>query len=318
MLRHETVSAGDNTQLTLNIWQPEGHAEPHRVIQLLHSMSEHSMCYDEAATALAQQGNIVVAYDQRGHGKLAKTKAHLGMISNWEQLLDDARVVNEHIRQQYPQASLFMLGHAMGSVLALDYAQHHGETIDGMILSGSFYPKKWLRALLGFVATLERWRQGPQGRSQLLRQLSFRNFNERFFMPSATGFEWLNRDKGDVATYVEDEKCGFIASNNLWAEFINAWHRIFCDTKMQSLPHDIPYYLFAGTDDPIGGRNGQRVKLLANKISEAGAYSLECHLYPDGRHKMLQEVNAPEVIENLSRWMNKHTKSIGKAKRQIA
>lgn len=309
MLHTETIKAVDGKPLPLTIWQQEGSSRPKSIVQILHGMTEHSLRYGPTAERLAAQGHIVVSCDHRGHGNRCEDSNELGYLGGnkgWQLIQADTYSVNQYIRSQHHATPLFLLGHSMGSIVALDFIQHHRNLVDGVILSGSFFQAPLISRATNLIARLERIRQGGQGRSTIIKLLTFDAFNRTFRREGGqTGYEWLTRDPAIAQAYAKDERCGFTATNEFWDEFTAACSKIFTYKSFKRLPKDIPYYLLSGTKDPVGGRKGERVRTLANKIKQAGVSQIETHLYPEGRHEMFNEVNRDEVVDNLLEWLEK-------------
>ena len=62
------------------------------IVIITHGMAEHAQRYDEFANFLNQNGYIVYAHDQRGHGKTAGSVEKLGFFAEkngWQKITDD-------------------------------------------------------------------------------------------------------------------------------------------------------------------------------------------------------------------------------------
>uniref|UniRef100_UPI003567CBE4 alpha/beta hydrolase n=1 Tax=Litorivivens sp. TaxID=2020868 RepID=UPI003567CBE4 len=64
---------------------------------------------------------------------------------------------------------------------------------------------------------------------------------------------------------------------------------------------DIPVYLFAGDQDPVGHK-GKGVEKLAAWL-RAHLSNVTVKLYPQARHDVLHELNQSEVIADLIAWL---------------
>jgi alpha-beta hydrolase superfamily lysophospholipase len=54
------------------------------------------------------------------------------------------------------------------------------------------------------------------------------------------------------------------------------------------------------------GQNGKGVERVAGFFRQAGTKDLTVHLYPEGRHEILNELNRQEVYDDLLNWLEEH------------
>ncbi len=103
--------------------------EPARVVVLIHGYTEHAGRYAALAEALTARGSCVVAPDHVGHGLSAGERA---VLADFEAVVDDIHVVVKHTRGTLP---VVMVGHSMGGLLAVRYAQRYAAELAGLVLS---------------------------------------------------------------------------------------------------------------------------------------------------------------------------------------
>jgi len=72
---------------------------------------------------------------------------------------------------------------------------------------------------------------------------------------------------------------------------------------MAKISPELPIYIFSGAMDPVG-EQGEGVKKLAAVLKSAGVRDIDCKLYPEGRHEMLNETNRLEVYGDLLAWLD--------------
>lgn len=65
---------------------------------------------------------------------------------------------------------------------------------------------------------------------------------------------------------------------------------------------NIPYLIISGSDDPVG-ECGKGIKRLVKRYEKAGVDDITCHLYPEARHEVLNEINRAEVYEDVLAWL---------------
>lgn len=100
------------------------------VVVLVHGLGEHSKRYDELVAWLTLHEYAVLAYDHYGHGR---SPGERGTITSDTQLVDDLQGMVALARQKFPDVPVYLLGHSMGGVVALDYALRHPDELAGVI-----------------------------------------------------------------------------------------------------------------------------------------------------------------------------------------
>ena len=73
-------------------------------------------------------------------------------------------------------------------------------------------------------------------------------------------------------------------------------------SNLGQIRHDLPIYLFSGSDDPVGEQL-EGVRVLIDRYRNAGIQSISHNFYPGGRHEMLNEINRDEVRVHLLGWI---------------
>lgn len=299
------LDTADGYPVVVHLWEPRAAARG--VVNLVHGMAEHAARYAHLAEALIDAGYAVYAEDHRGHGDTAATDDDLGFFAaerGWATVLDDLHRVTLRARADHPEVPLFLLGHSMGSFLAQQYLFTFPAEIDGVVLSGSNGPTGPLAGAGAIVARAERRRLGPNGRSQVLDTLTFGAYNKPF-EPARTAFDWLSRDPDQVDAYVDDPRCGFVATTQFYLDLFAGLGIIGkLDRVKQGARSDLPIYVFAGADDPVGGTKG--ITKLVEHYAAAGLTEVQHRLYEGGRHEMFNETNRDEVIGDLLGWLGAH------------
>lgn len=278
------------------------------VLHILHGMAEHPLRYEKFAHTLNQRGIKVYAHAHPGHGPQAgDSQGHFGDTHGWSHVLQRVHHVRDWLHARHPECPHAILGHSMGSFIALSYLSQHTETLAGLWLSGSTSPT--LAEVFGgrIAAYIECMRQGVRGKSWLLDKLSFSSFN-RAFLPARTPFDWLSRDPQSVDRYIADPLCGFRCSNQLWLDFLQALWVLFAQGGLSRLPKSLPVILLSGSQDPVGGTKG--VLRLEQRLKKAGMQHVQAHLFPDCRHELLQELNKEEVSQFLGTSLLAHIAAI--------
>ena len=281
---------------------------PKGVIQLVHGMSEWMGRYDYFAEKLASEGYLVYGHDHCGHGNSSESIDRIGYVSNnngFYLMVEDIKEVNNIIRKENKDIPVILFGHSMGSFLSQRYLEEYGETIDGLILSGTNGKPKSFTKLGLLICKMEMLSKGRGHRSKLMDKLSFGGFNSSVKNPK-TNFDWLCSDEKEVKKYIEDDFCGFIYPTELYFDLINGLWDIHKEENLNKIKKlNIPIYIFAGDRDPVGYM-GKGIINLYNTYKNIGVKDLSYKLYKDGRHEMLNEVNKDSVILDIITWINNH------------
>lgn len=295
----------DNHKIFVHAWDNIDKAKA--ILLIAHGMAEHGARYAPLASFLNGHAMAVYAIDHRGHGRSAANADHIGHFTihpednGWEKVIADLHTVIKQIKALHPGIPIILLGHSMGSFISLGYVIRHGDSINGLILSGSNLNSIALCHTARIIAKMEMLRQGILGKSNLIYNLSFSSFNKRF-QPSRTDFDWLSRDPAQVDLYINDEKCGFKLGNKSWFDLLAGLIEISQPTNLARIPNNLPIYIFGGDQDPVGGF-GKGLNQLKEALKTAGIKEIKFKLYANGRHEMLNDTNRDEVYQDIIQWL---------------
>ena len=116
----------DGSRVRYRRWLPDG--DVRGTVQLVHGASEHSGRYGRLAAALTGRGFAVWAMDLRGHGRTAESTGigRFGGGLGVDTVLDDVQALHLVIDDEHPGVPRFLLGHSMGSIIALASAERDG------------------------------------------------------------------------------------------------------------------------------------------------------------------------------------------------
>ncbi len=108
-------------------------ATPRGVLLLSHGLHEHSGRHLHVMRTFAERGLVVYAEDHRGHGRTART---LGDLESIDAILADLGTLHRLALVAHPGLPVFLLGHSMGGLLAVLYAERT-DGLAGAIINGA-------------------------------------------------------------------------------------------------------------------------------------------------------------------------------------
>ena len=230
--------SADTHRINTLLWSSDKTDAP--LIHISHGMAEFAERYQATAELFVAAGYHVMAHDHRGHGHDSPHLGHYADSQGWQKAVDDIGTVHDFaLKTLGADTPIILLGHSMGSFIAQQYAIEYGERLSALVLSGSNLAQPSLMRSARFIARIEAWRQGPEGKSKLIDKLSFGSFNKAF-KPSRTDFDWLSRDEKIVDAYVASPLCGFLCSNQLWLDMLGGLIELGQPTAFKPIPSALP------------------------------------------------------------------------------
>jgi len=133
MEHHEhSLTAVDGTHLFCQSWRPE--APPRAVVIVCHGVADHGGRYPHLVASLAAHGYAVCAHDYRGHGRSGGRRLHVDAFGDY---VRDLEIHRGDVAKTYPSLPVFLFGHSMGSIVALEFALDRPDAVQGLICSGT-------------------------------------------------------------------------------------------------------------------------------------------------------------------------------------
>ncbi|MDO4897366.1 MAG: alpha/beta fold hydrolase [Moraxella sp.] len=283
---------------------------------IVHGMSEHGGRYADFAKFLADNGILVLTYDQLGHGRTVKDKYELGFIDEKhpvqalckdvvimaDKLKDKTRTLTDHPIPHY------IMGHSMGSFVVRTVLTHHATSFNGAILMGTGNSFGLINrlALSGFgVLNFLNAKKPNLGFATAMNHYLLSQIRSPI---SASPFAWLSENTENIKTFEADPLCGFAFSNNGFVALHALIKKATSSTWYAHTPKDFRILLISGKDDPVG-RMGQDIDELQDELIKAGQ-SVQTHLYPNMRHEPLHETNKDRVCRDILMWLTLAEKSV--------
>lgn len=126
----DTLEAADGIRIFYRHYPAD--AERGRLV-IAHGLGEHSGRYINILDCLLPLGFSIWLPDHRGHGKSGGKRGH---IQDFRQYLFDLHAMVELARRDITRnQKTLLLGHSLGGLIALYYAQQYPEHVDGIVVS---------------------------------------------------------------------------------------------------------------------------------------------------------------------------------------
>jgi len=262
------AKAPDGTELLTRHWQAAGRAWA--TVLIVHGIAEHSGRYERTGRLMAEAGLDVHSFDLRGHGRSGGRRV---FVSCWDDYLDDLSSRLDAVRT--PGLPLVLMGHSMGSLIALTYCCSDRPVPNLLVLSA-----------LPLDARVPAWQRSL---APVLSRVA-----PNVVLANPIDGSHLSRDPHVAEAYFADPLVQPRTTTRLGAELFGAmkWAR----AELPSL--HVPTLAIHGGDD----------QLVPTQVSEpiAGVPGVERRVLPNLRHESLNEPEGPEVVAQIVAWIRDH------------
>ena len=255
-------------------WLPSGQTTG--VVIIAHGFAEHGGRYERIAERLTTDGFAVRAPDHRGHGLSEGKRTSVVRFADY---VDDLSTVIAQGRARWQGLQLFLLGHSMGGLIALDLALRPDASIDGLILSApAACPREMSKVTLAIGRALSRVAPNTGVVRLPLNRIS--------------------RDPAVVDAYNHDPLVFRTQIRaQLGAEMLTAMERV--DARLPSL--QVPLLVMQGTADGLVDPGcGPHV------CARAGSADKTLKMYDGLWHEIFNEPERDHVLDDLTRWLRAH------------
>ncbi len=263
----ETIAARNGVPLLVRHWPAVG--EPRAGVLIVHGVAEHSGRYERTGSVLAATGLEVAALDLEGFGASGGRRAWLPSLDTW---LDDIEDRLAALRERLGGRPIVLLGHSMGGLVALTYAESARPQPDLLVLSAP-----WLADNL------------PAYRRVLARVLGR-------LVPTlsvANGFDGstLSRDPAVGEAYRADPLAYHRTTTGLGRLVLAAQPRAVANLDRLR----VPTFVTHGQDDPLVP--------VASSEALGALPNVARKVYPGLRHETLNEPEGPQVAADMAVWI---------------
>lgn len=306
MKKELTYPSSDGVTLIHAItWIPTGTIKA--ILQISHGMVEFVDRYDRFATYLASHGIFVCGNDHLGHGQSVVGKERFGYFGEDgnKHVIQDIHTLYEKVHAMHPDIPYFLLGHSMGSFLARQYITLYGQDLAGAIIMGTGYQNAATLKFARSVCKQISEQKGSMYRSPFLAKMVFGS-NNKPFEPARTPNDWLSRDTAIVDEYCSNPLNQFQFTTNAYDEMFKGIQE--ADANIDKIPKYLPILLVSGQMDPVGNF-GKGILKVYHQLLDTGIKNVECKLYENDRHEILNELNYKRVYQDIFHWLQKNNQA---------
>lgn len=226
----------------------------------------------------------VYGYDLRGHGKSPGQRGH---INAWSEYHSDLMNFLKMIRTQQPAPPIFLMGHSMGALIALDFTLSENKSLTdgvaGLILSGT--PIEPVGVASPYLITLAR----------VLSHI-YPTFSVNLDLkPDA-----ISRDAGVVEAYKRDPLVHGKVSVRWGTESLATVESV----KREAENIHLPILMLHGESDSLNSADGAR-----RWFDRIPVQDKEFITYPSGYHEPHNDLDHEKMVDDLLHWVSRHIES---------
>jgi len=309
----EFDSSNGRSKVKYYVYTPEGN--PRAVVQIVHGMCEYFGRYDEVATYLCENGFVVCGHDQIGHGYSADGDDDLGFFADSDgdkYVVADVGLLRDIMKKKYRSLPYILIGHSFGSFVSRAYVATHNDAVDALILSGTAGQKQPVGAGK-FVCKALMLFKGKHHRSKFVGNMAFAGYNKRF--EGSTGYEWVTSDPEMLNKYAHDKFCTYIFTLQAFYDMFMLISYIQSDAWYDDMPKNLPIYIIAGENDPVG-KYTEGIFPILEGLHDRDASDLEYKIYEGERHELYTGLKRQEAFADTVEWINEKIEGMIEARTQ--
>ncbi|MDD3049125.1 MAG: alpha/beta fold hydrolase [Bacilli bacterium] len=287
-------SADGKLKLSMHIETCEN---PKAIVMFSHGMAEHKERYYDFIHFLKSNHYLCVIHDHRGHGESVLKKEDFGYFydDSGKEIVNDLHIINEYMKQQYPNLDRYLFSHSMGTLVSRNYIQKHDDQIKKMVLCGPPFNNKG--AHLGYyLAKLWAKLFGDKYRSKLIHKMAFGSFDKKF--GGLIENEWICSDQNQVDFYNQNPKCGYIFTINGFQCLFHLVKQCYKQSAYQVKNKQLKMLFISGEKDPVIGNQNKFMEEI-HFMKHLGYHNISNFLYPELRHELLNEKNKEMIYQDI-------------------
>ena len=244
-------------------------------IGIVHGLGDHSGRWQRVGRTLHEHGFNAYALDLPGHGQSEGRRGH---VKSWEDYRNALTRWMDSIQGPDPGARRWaLLGHSMGGLIALDWADRNADRVDALVLSAPPFELSLHPSAIKVHA------------ARLIGAL-WPGFTQSNQIPPSL----LSHDPEVIRAHRADPLVHFRISARLFLE-IQRMRRMLTSAAAE---HSLPTLIIQGGADPVTRCTG-----CAAWARSAKAGLVTYREYPGLFHEVLNELEGPKVLEEIIAWL---------------
>jgi alpha-beta hydrolase superfamily lysophospholipase len=276
---HFTTS--DGADIYTQAWLPDN--VPQAIVLIVHGLGEHSGRYGNYVDYFVPRGYALYSFDTRGHGRSSGPR---GYVERFDRFVEDLDRRAAEARSDWPGTPLFVLGHSLGSLMALSYARLYPDRLTGLITSGTALQDAlelpaWQRSLATVL-------------SRVTPSLKINN---------GVPLAGLSHDPAVIAAFKSDPLTHAWGTPRLAteAEVVRA------QIRQSAATWCVPTLMLHGGGDPVCLAEGAR-----QFAAQTPPGLVEYHEYPGLYHEIHHEAEKEQVFHDIEMWLTAQLRVVGK------
>jgi acylglycerol lipase len=270
-----TFKGSKGLNLYYQCWMSD--ANPKAVLLVVPGLAEHSGRYTNLVNYFVPKGYAICGLDIQGHGKSEGARCY---IDRFQDYVNDVKIFFDIVHQKYGDRKVFLLGHSMGSAIAIVYTAQHQAELAGLIMSGAtLKPGASVPSILKVVVGVI---------SKLFPKMGV----------AVIDASTISRDRAVVDAYVNDPLVyrGKVTAR-LGAELVKVLNQM-----PRLIPKiTIPIIIMYGTEDRLSNPEGSQ--MLYDLV---GSRDKTIKKYEGFYHEIFNEPEHLQVMADLEAWLATH------------
>ena len=271
----------DGAGIYTQAWLPDD--TPRAIILIVHGLGEHSGRYGNYVDYFVPRGYALYSFDTRGHGRSSGPR---GYVERFDRFVEDIDRRAAEAQSDWPGTPLFVLGHSLGSLMALSYARQHPDRLTGLIVSGT---------------ALQDALQMPAWKRRLASILS--HVTPSLKMNNGVPLSGLSHDPAVAAAFKSDPLTHTWGTPRLATEAEVARAQI----RGSAVTWQVPTLMLHGGGDPICLAKGAR-----QFAAQTPPGLVEYHEYAGLYHEIHNEADKEQVFHDIETWLTAQLRAVGK------
>jgi len=268
-----TYQSPDGVAIAWELHRPVGEAKG--LVVIAHGVAEHSGRYRHVADALVAAGYAVMIPDHRGHGRSGGARV---FVKRFKEYVDDLHGVIGLAKSKVRASKVFLVGHSMGGLIALETVLAYPNAVDGLVLSSPG---------LGTAIAVPAWKDGlGKIMSKVWPGLA---------IPTGIPASVVSRDPAVVAAYESDPLVTKKATARWYTEFVAAQ----ADANARALEVKMPLLVLAAGADKLTS-----TRAIERWFPQVASTDKTLMPYPALYHEVFNEPEKDVVIGDVVRWLD--------------